>query len=281
MKKIYSYLDYRQFLNDYFSLKKEENSHYSLRMMGRLIEMDASYLAKLLSGKRHLSPRSMPKLCQYLKFDFGEAEYFETLVYFNKARSEEQKRTHFETLLTLRKPHTTSLEGYQYAFYKKWFYTALRNLLEFYPFYQGDDYSDLGAQLSPKITGSEAQEGIELLAQLNLVTLSEDNRYELTDSAITSGTSWSSLAIKDYQIETIELSRQSLDRHPKAVRDISTVTMNVSEDEFEKITEMLQKFRSSVINYVNESEHPDRVYQLNMQMIPLCQNGAEHQNGAQ
>ncbi len=149
-----------------------------------------------------------------------------------------------------------SLEGYQYAFYKKWFYTALRNLIEFFSFYKGDDFLMQGAQLSPKISGSDAQEGVELLEQLNLITLSDDNKYELTDSAIASGTSWSSLAIKDYEIETIVLSRQSLARHHKAVRDVSTVTMNVSEAECEKRKEMLQKIRSSVIDYVNKSEHP-------------------------
>ncbi len=100
-------------------------------------------------------------------------------------------------------------------------------------------------------------------------------RYILTDSAITTGNSWRALAIKDYQVETIELSKQSLDRHEKEVRDISTVTMNISETEFLKIKEMLQQFRSSVINYVNEAENPDRIYQLNMQMIPLCKNGGD------
>ncbi len=162
MKNVYSYLDYRHYLNDYFSFKKEENPHYSLRMMGRLIEMDPSYLAKLLGSKRHLSAKSFPKLFSYLKLDKGETTYFENLVYFNKARSEEEKRSFFEILLALRKPHTTSLASYQYAFYKKWYYTALRNLLEFYPFYKDGDCELLGLQLSPSISAEEGSGGIEL-----------------------------------------------------------------------------------------------------------------------
>lgn len=279
MKTVYEFLDYREYLNAYVAYKKERNPHFSVRMLGGLLDIDASYLVKILKGVRHLSAKSLPRVMEYLKFSTAEQHYFKTLVNFNKARTEEQRRANLETLLTLRKPHTTNIESHQYQFYKKWYYTALRNLLEFYPFHKDDDYRALGLQLSPQISEKAARETIELLERLELISLDSDNRYVLTDNAITTGENWRSLAIKDYQVETIELSRQSLDRHPKEVRDVSTVTMNITEAEFDKIREMIQQLRSSVVNYVSDVENPDRVYQLNMQLIPLCQNGSDLSSG--
>ncbi len=268
-KEIYNYLDYQAFLKDYYQTRKEETPHFSLRLFGRLIEMDASYLAKVINGKRHLGEQYLHNIADYLKFDDGERAYFETLLLFQKARSDKQKQAHFEKLLALRRVYTTCLEEYQYEFYNKWYYTALRNLLEFFPFYNDDEYSLLGDMLTPNITAGQAEKGIELLVQLNLITLDENGRYVLTNSAITTGDSWQSLAITAFQKETIELSKDALTNHQKEERDISSITMNISNEEFEKIREMIRQFRSSVINYVNDNEVFDRVYQLNTQLIPL------------
>lgn len=268
-KDIYNYLDYREFLSDFYKLKKSSSSNYSLRVMGRLTEIDPSYLAKVMSGKLHISPRSIPVIASYMDFDPHQTEYFENLVLFNKARSEEEKRTRFTFVLSLRKTHCTNLEAYQYAFFQHWYYSAVRNLLEFYPFYKDSNYELLAAQLTPAITEEEAKDSIKLLKRLNLITLTEEERYVLSDQAMSTGEEWSSLAISEYQVETIELSKHSIRHHEKERRDISTVTMNVSEEEFVKVRQMVQEFRSSVISYVNKGENPDRIYQLNIQLIPL------------
>lgn len=269
MIEIYEYLDYRQFLNKYYMLRKEQSSHFSLRSFGRMVEIDASYLAKIMNNTRHLAPRSIPTITQYLKFDENRSNYFEHLVFFNKARSEQQKREYFKKLLTLRKQHTKSLEQYQFSFYQKWYYTALRNILEFYPFTEDGDYQKLGQALSPAITAKQAQEGITLLKRLDLISPDENGIFRLTDTAITTGEVWSSIAVSDFQRETIRLCSEAISNHPKEERDISTVTMNITSEEFELIRNMIKEFRGSVIGIANSSTEADRVYQLNIQMIPL------------
>ncbi len=37
----------------------------------------------------------------------------------------------------------------------------------------------------------------------------------------------------------------------------------------EVFIERLKEFRACIINYVNEQQSPDRVYQLNIQLFPL------------
>ncbi|ERP31843.1 TIGR02147 family protein [Chitinivibrio alkaliphilus] len=271
MKTIFEYLDYRVFLREYYEQKKEGSASFSLRLFGKKSGIDPSYLSKVIKEKRHIGERNVPDLAEALSLDNLEREYLETLLRFNKAPTEEQKQQFFEQLLSLRRPHTKCLTEEQFQFYSKWYYSALRNLLEFYPFYAGDDYGDLGKELSPPISAEEAQQGIALLEKLSLIKQDRSQRYRLTEHAISTGESWSSLAIRNFQKETILLSSEALRRHGKQERDISSITMNITEKEFPTIQNMLRRFRASLISYVNEIPRPNRVYQLNLQLIPLSQ----------
>ncbi|MGM0461293.1 MAG: TIGR02147 family protein [Fibrobacterota bacterium] len=271
MNNIFEYLDYRIYLREYYEQKKKDKSSFSLRVFGKQADMDASYISKIIKEKRHLGDQYIPKLAKVLGLNDQEQEYFQYLINFNKAPTEKQKQGYFERLLSLRRPHTTRLTEDQYEFYHKWYYSALRNLLEFYPFYEGDSFADLGRELSPPISAEETRKGIELLTNLSLIKRDESQRYCLTENAISTGDTWSSLAIANFQEETILLSSKSLQRHDKCERDISSVTMNITRKEFSIIQNMLRRFRASVINYVNQVEKPTRVYQLNLQLIPLSQ----------
>jgi len=266
---IFQFLDYREFLSSYYAFRKEESDHFSLRSFGRMIDIDASYLAKIMNGLRHIAPRSVQTVAEYLKLDTQQYDYFEMLVQFNKSRTEKQQRELFQKLLVLRKQFSKNIEEYQFSFYQKWYNVALRNLLEFYHFHKDDPIQELAQQFTPPITTKQAQESLDLLVKLDLIRLDLANRYILTDTAITTGESWSSLAVNDFQRETIRLCSDAITNYPREERDVSTVTMNITETEFAMVRNMIKELRSSVIGLANSVETPDRVYQLNIQMIPL------------
>jgi len=267
MKSVFEYLEYRDFLKDFYEEKKSEHAFFSYRLFGAKIGMDASYLAKVLIKHRHISNTSISNIVAFCGLNEREAEYFETLVHFVKAKSHRESKLLFEKLLSLKNVSAATLLGHQYEFYQKWYHSAIRSILEFDDF--RDDYKTLSEQLSPKITAREAKNSIRLLEKLRLIKKDETGRYRMTDTAITTGPQWHSLAIQTFQEETIRLSLESLSRHPKKHRDVSTITMNVSEQNFQEIRERIKEFRSAVIKYVNEQSSPDRVVQLNIQLFPL------------
>ena len=67
------------------------------------------------------------------------------------------------------------------------------------------------------------------------------------------------------------MSSSSIERDPKESRDISSVTMSIDKESFEDVKEILRECRASVIKRVDSisDNSTDRVYQLNMQLIPL------------
>ena len=60
MAKIEDYLDYREYLHAFYRERKERKGYFSYRLLGRLVGMDASLLAKVLQKERHIADESLP-----------------------------------------------------------------------------------------------------------------------------------------------------------------------------------------------------------------------------
>lgn len=269
MKPIFEYLDYRSYLKDFYEERKRHHSCFSYRYFGSKIGVDSSYLLKILLKKRHLAERSIPGVSAFCGFSSVEAEYFHTLVQFAKARSQHESRLYFEKLFSIKNHKSHQLVEQQYEYFRTWYHPVVRSVLEYFDF--RGDYALLGKQLSPAISAREARESVHLLEELDLIRCGTDGRYYLTDTAVTTGDEWRSLAIHAFQEQTIKLSQEALERHDRILRDISTVTLNINAEDFQEIRRRITDFRRSIIAYVGERTGPDCTYQLNIQFFPLTE----------
>ena len=267
MQSIDEYLDYRDFLKDFYQEKKSRSSFFSYRVFAGQVGLDTSYLAKVIMKKRHIADRSIPTVARYCGLHGRDAECFDALVHFGKAKTEQQSRLWFERVLSLKEEPSRALLADQYEYYTKWYYSAIRSVIEYFDF--NDDFGLLGKQLNPPIGAREARKAIRLLTSLGLIVKDDSGRYRQSDAAITTGREWNSAAINAFQEETIGLAREALARHPKQTRDISTITMAITAEQFEEIKERIREFRTSLIAYINEDTEPDRVYHMNIQLVPL------------
>lgn len=271
MKSVFEYLDYRAYLKDFYEEKKNAQAFFSYRLFGNKVGVDPSYLAKVFLKARHISDESIGSFAAFCGLKDKEAEYFEAMVHFIKAKSHKHSKLHFEKMLSIKSVGAQKLVADQYEYYRNWYHSAVRSVLEYHAF--TGDYKALAAALSPAITQKEAKESIALLLKLGLIKPDAEGRYRLTETAITSGAQWQSLAIEAFQEETIRLSQESLQRHPKAHRDVSTVTLNVNAQDYAELRERIKEFRGALINYVQGATDPDRTYQLNIQLFPLSRIG--------
>jgi uncharacterized protein (TIGR02147 family) len=267
MTNIYEYLDYQQFLQEYIESKKKETPWFSFRFLALKLNMDHSNLVKIVLKKRHASRKNAIDVAKFLKFNAKETEYFITLVEFNKAKNQAKSRQLLEKLIAIKNINLTKIEPHQYDYYRQWYNTVIYTLLDFYEF--RGDFAALAASVNPPITVKQAKESIELLENLQLIRREDDGRYVQTKKMITTGQSWHSVAIQTFQEEMMKRAMNSLLTHPRGVRDISTLTMSLSQSDMEAIREATLQYRASVIKIINESEKSDSVYQLNVQFFPM------------
>lgn len=273
MQSILEYLDYRVFLRDFYEAQKKEYSYFSYRYISGKVGMDAGYMVKILQGKLHVPEKYIDAVCALCKFSAKENDYFRTLISFNKAKSENQIRIHFEKLMSFKSPGKQQLQKFQYEYYRKWYYTAIRSLIGIVSF-SGDNES-LSRMLTPQIGQREVKNAVELLEKLGLIKKDPAGIYALTDKFVTTGESWRSLVVKDFQRETIRLAAESLDRHKKEDRDISTVTVAINKKNIDELKVKITEFRNEILKLAESSINPDSVFQLNVQLFPLAQAEAD------
>jgi uncharacterized protein (TIGR02147 family) len=267
MVNIFDYLDYREFLRDFYRDAKRNKPFFSYRFIGNRVGMDSSYVIKVLQGSLHISPKKINSFITLLELAESEAVYFETLVHFARAKTDRQRKLFFDKLFSLSSVKSQRLEPHQYEFFRKWYYSAVWALIHCAPF--NGDFGSLAGKCIPAITISDAKRAVRLLVKLGLVVKESDGNYHATGQNLTTGWKWYSQAIENNQQEMIRLAGEAIGRFPKENRDISTVTMSIDEKALPEIREHIRQFRSSLISMVNNYGGSGRVYQLNVQLFPL------------
>jgi uncharacterized protein (TIGR02147 family) len=268
MADIFNYFDYRKLMIDILAERKLSRSPVSVRGLAKRAGLDPSLFSKVLKGSRNISPENAMRIAEALAFDKQQTEYFELLVRFNHARGQDSKRFYFEKLLSQRKsPGTSPLTRDQYTFYSQWYFTVIRELLHFFP--EMDNFKVLAKMLVPAITPAQARETIELLEKLGIIRRKPGGGHELVDVFITSGPEIQNMAIKSFQSSMMDIAKDALAKFPKEKREISTLTLSLSEEGFREVTETIAGFRKKLMEIARNDRSVNGVYQINFQAFPV------------
>jgi uncharacterized protein (TIGR02147 family) len=269
---ITSFLDFREYLKAVVDAARANGEPVTNRSFAEALSINSSsWLTNVLSGAKGITTETAQAISDYLGHNSWERKYFKILVNFNQAKTVEKRNSHFTTLKQhlLQKGYSFLhvLEPDQYEFYSKWYYTAVRSLLGMFP--MGDEYNRIARLTSPSITTAQAKKSVKLLSKLGFIKKNDKGCYELTGTAITTGPDVKSLAVANFQRETMKLGIDAIDRYPQSVRDISTMSVGISEEGYKKITEILADSRKTIADIANSDPNADSVYQINIQVFPL------------
>ena len=267
MINIYEYLDYRSFLHDYWQEAKRKKPYFSIRFIAKRVGLNPGYVIKVLHSQVHLGINNILSFAELLGLKDKELAYFEELVHFGRAKNEKEIEQRYERLNSIKGIRMRTVADNEAEFYQNWYNMAIRSLISIYPF-NGKNFRKLGSLLTPAITASQARQSIKLLEKLNLIKKGSDGIYILTEQFVSTGEKWMSPIIRKYQIKNIELAVESLQKHDKSLRDISTVTMTFAYKYMPELRERVRKFRQELLKMSNDLSDEDSVIQLNIQVFP-------------
>ncbi|MGA2508190.1 MAG: TIGR02147 family protein [Chitinispirillaceae bacterium] len=273
MLNVFSYTDYRKYLLDYYQEKKKDNQTFSYNSFSiKAGFRNKGFLHTVLHGSRNLSKSSIVKIVTAIGLKKSEAEYFENLVFFNQA-IDLIERTYFcEKLNSVRTPSRSvtvvqQTRRDQYEFYSRWYHSAIRSLIDMYPF--KNDYLWLAKNVFPAITPKQAKRSVELLAKLGLIEKKKDGVYALTSKNITTGNEITAVAALQFHKESAHLVEHALDTLPRDKRNVTGLTLGISENMYNKICDEITAFRTRIVNMVQDDVGTDRTYQLNFHFFPI------------
>lgn len=274
-RKIFEYLDYRVFLQEYYQHKKETNSNFSYRSFSDRIGFKTKdFILRVMRGEKNLSPQSIGMVAQGLGLGKHEAAYFEALVWFCQTDSTDERNTWYERMLTIQKTARFTekqhlLAHHQYQVYSDWRHLAIRSLIGLRGF--RGDYAELASQVFPRIKPEEAKHSVALLESCGLIRKNSKGVYEICQPSITTGDRVPKAALQGFHQSCLKLGAASMDSLPGTKRNISGLTLGISEKGYTKIVERLGAFRKEVAQIAEEDAEADRVYQMNFLLFPMSE----------
>ena len=274
MESIYHYLDYREFLKDYYAHQKSIEKGFSYRRFAEKVGVKASnFLLWLIDGTKNLPSATTPKVVAALGLSSEEGEYFSLLVAFNQSSDTATKKELFEQLSALRhgQGNFTLIEDAQFEYFDRWYNSAIRELFSIITFDPQEKwaYRKLARKVLPHITESQARQGVKKLLTLGLLVEGEDGIIRQADAVISTADEVQSLFVKRYHEEMLQLAKESIDRFESSQREISGVSMAVSDECFLQIKHEIQRTRKRILELIQDDTDPQKVYQLNMQLFPM------------
>ncbi len=272
MKPIFEYMNYREFLRDYYSEKKEQHAFYSYRLFSQKAGFKSpNFLKLVIEGERNLSKDSVFKFAKALNLKKKEADYFENLVFFNQSESLEEKNAYLTKLMRHRaKPGAKKMEKGEYSYYSEWYHPVIRDLVGAVNF--RDNFKMLGQAVAPSISAAEAEKSVKLLLDLGFIRTDGNGTYWKTSASLTTGPVVRSVAIANYHKAMLQLASESIERFPSSQRDVESLTVSVSEETYRIMMKRASDFLlNELLPLAEADKNNERVAQVNLQIFPLSQ----------
>ena len=271
---IYAYLNYRQFLKDWYE-KAKQKWNFSYRNFSKRAGFESSCMLKrVIDGERNLTEQSIEKFAKGLGLTKYEQKYFHNLVIFNQSNDHDQKNIYYHYLLKARKySKIKTLEEDHLELCSHWYHTIVRELVVS-PECHGDP-EWIQKRIRPHLTLKQVKDSITLLERIGLIEKRADNYWHQTNSLLTTGSESQSWAVLNYHQSVLRLLPEMIPQIPQNQRDISAMTLGIPAKRVSQLKKKIQDFRQEILSLISIDENPEEVLLLTMQLMPMTQSAEE------
>jgi len=268
---VYSYADYRRYLADYYAYAKAAHA-FSFRAFSQRAGIRSSnYLRLVIDGERNLSTPMATRFARGCGLTGDAALFFCELVAYCQAPSAAERNAAYERLCRFRPFRAVHrLAREQAAYHSHWYVPVIRELARRPDF--RDDPEWVARQLTPRISPAQAERAIATLLQLGLlrrVPGAQPARLEQTSELVSTGSGPLGHHIVSFHHMMLERAAHALDHVPREERDISCLTLCVSDAKLRELSERVRAFRRELLQAAEVGDTPERVIQINFQVFPL------------
>ncbi len=272
-RSVFEFKDYRKFLAAWLEWKKKTNTQYSGSLFAKKAGLSShTLLGMVIRGERNLSYSSIRAFSRVLNLKGREQMYFEKLVYFNQSKNSEDKADYLEQLAHLSigngtnalariKDHATYLSH--------WYNVAIREMISLKNFNPDPEWISL--KLKRKITKKQAEQALEILQRLDLIQKNpQTGKFEVLNPAIDIEPGTVDFAIRNFHKDYLERIKESIDGESIEERELSSVTVSISEQQIPKLIEKAKEFRKKLLEeFAFNQQDATHVVALNMQALIL------------
>lgn len=269
------YLDYREYLRDYYLFQKSLSRTYTYAVFSARADIKSpNYLKLVIDGKRNLSEDMIGKFAKGIRLDKKQVEEFRYLVRYTQAKDGDERSRFLKDLHSLRVKLQLEKGEISQEIWEKipgWVSWALYEMAE----QRGVDFNveSILKTLRPRVKKEEIQLALDrLLKSGELQENPETGEVEKVRDVIRTPEEVPVALVKKIQAEFMNLALESLFNDSPKDREFGALTLCLNREEFEKLKFDLRQLRKRYHKdtAVNRKEDKgDRVYQFNVQLFAL------------
>ena len=255
---VFDYTNYRFYLKDgyeYLKLKNPAFSENAFVQAAGLGKNSRGYLGLILKGKRNLANKTIIGFSKALKLSSQESLYFENLVYFNQAKTDEDQKYFFERMQAsiqgIKSKKFEILEG-QYRFVNNWHYLAIRELINLEDFEESESY--IYKKLKKRVEKKNIMQTIDDLINLGFITRDQNGKLVQSDSIVTFNDNKDNFKnATKLHTRYLEIMKEMMEEETYENRSAQLLTLSCSHDDFEALREEMRNFRDHILEKYGES----------------------------
>ena len=272
------YTDFRQFLRDFYEFKvhqyRDSFGSYTYKTFSAAADLRSpNYLKLIIDGARNVSPNTARKFAKAVGLDRESTDEFLLLIQYGQALDPLERNRHLRALNEFRlkkRLKSGELTSERAELAPRWVSWALHAIAD----QAGADFSTDGLRdlLMGKVSADEIRKSLQQLFNSGALNLDSETGRVKKGIVSASQDDIPSDVIRKIQAELMYLGMESLLNGQSQEREIGTLTMCLTEAEFEKLRFELRHLRKRILKdaLIERERSPgDRVYQLNIQLFPL------------
>ena len=275
MKPIVEYQDYHVFLNDYYEERKR-TSAFSWREFAKIAGfVSPSYLKDVCAGKTNLSKVTMRRVAAAIGLVGHQVEYFEAMVQFGDAKTDDAKKKFLEQMQSIAVDHKVRIvDKDAFEYYDSWKNPVVRELAPLMP---GAMPGEIAKMCTQEISALEVRKSLAFLERAGFLKQVGENIYVQTEKSVEGSKEGLPLAIRSMHREMGTLAVDSLDRFTADVRNVMGITMGINRETYDRIVHELEECRKKITAIAEECCDIRQVYRLNLQLFPLSKEVTKHE----
>ncbi len=242
--------DFTEILKQEFISRCQKNPQYSLRAFAKFLDIDQSYLSKIMRNQRTLSLK--------LAYKAGSA--------LGYTASEVQKFFYKEDLLNQNEINAHLIQEDIFALSSDWFYFAILELLKTRGLKK--DLAWIQSRLS--LSKYEAEMAIRRLTRLGFIEINGSDIILIKENNTWVNEKNTNEARKNYQKQILKKAIEKIDSVDFSKRDQSSLTVAINPKDYKEIVQKITKLRKEINQIsIRSKNNTNEVYQLSCSFFPL------------
>lgn len=256
------YFDFRLWFRDFLV------DHSYSQVIVALGLKSKGHITQILQGKRNATPMVAEKIADLADLQGRPRLFLLALVEFTQAKTHDEKKQCLDRMILLQNSDGRVLSAHHYDLCKQWYYPVVRELVRIVPVH--DNYQQLARMVSPPISERAAETAIKDLERMGLIVRVGKKGYAQTDAILTFGEGWKSVAVREFQMQALDLQKKAFDQFVPEERELSNATVCMSRERAALVKKRLQLFRKELMELVrSDPKDPEQVFQLNIGFFPM------------